>query len=159
MTKENFLAEFSKKTSPGKKSHLLEGIHFLLLCLCTFPVCLHVSILIPSLNIIFSNSYQMVNQLSPNVPSQKNHDWTETSAQMNTIRKVSADQMSRTDRLASVISVCCSKAVVCSAAGCVLLNLLLQQPLDPSALGLCHLLSISPDTLPNILSPHRYISP
>ncbi len=103
--------------------------------------------------------YQMVNQLSPDVPSQKNHDWTESSAQTNTIRKVSADQMSRTHLLASVISVCCSDAVVCSAAGCVLLNLLLQQPLDPSALGLCHLLSISPDALPNILSPHGYISP
>ncbi|XP_016428454.1 ATR-interacting protein-like isoform X2 [Sinocyclocheilus rhinocerous] len=42
--------------------------------------------------------------------------------------------------------------------GCVLLNLLLQRPLDPSALGLCHLLSISPDTLPNIRSPLGYVS-
>ncbi|XP_051977764.1 ATR-interacting protein-like isoform X2 [Xyrauchen texanus] len=43
--------------------------------------------------------------------------------------------------------------------GCPLLNLLLQQPLDPSSLGLCHLLSISPDTLPNVLSQHGYITP
>uniref|UniRef100_A0A671T0R1 ATR-interacting protein-like n=1 Tax=Sinocyclocheilus anshuiensis TaxID=1608454 RepID=A0A671T0R1_9TELE len=87
MTKENFSAEFSKKTSPVKKGHLLEGMNLLLLCL-----------------------------------------------------------------------LCCSDAVVCSTVGCVLLNLLLQRPLDPSALGLCHLLSISPDTLPNILSPLGYVS-
>lgn len=43
--------------------------------------------------------------------------------------------------------------------GCVLLKLLLQQPLDPSVLGLCHLLSISPDALPNMLTQHGYISP
>ncbi|XP_056304301.1 ATR-interacting protein isoform X2 [Danio aesculapii] len=43
--------------------------------------------------------------------------------------------------------------------GCVLLKLLLQQPLDPSALGLCHLLSISPDALPNLLTQHACISP
>ncbi|XP_051550169.1 ATR-interacting protein [Myxocyprinus asiaticus] len=43
--------------------------------------------------------------------------------------------------------------------GCPLLNFLLQQPLDPSSLGLCHLLSISPDALPNILSQHGYVSP
>ncbi|XP_059399281.1 ATR-interacting protein [Carassius carassius] len=43
--------------------------------------------------------------------------------------------------------------------GCVLLKLLLQQPLDPSSLGLCHLLSISPDALPNVLSQHGYVSP
>ncbi|XP_042567662.1 ATR-interacting protein isoform X1 [Cyprinus carpio] len=43
--------------------------------------------------------------------------------------------------------------------GCVLLNLLLQQQLDPSTLGLCHLLSISPDALPNVLSQHGYVSP
>uniref|UniRef100_A0A672NL56 ATR-interacting protein-like n=1 Tax=Sinocyclocheilus grahami TaxID=75366 RepID=A0A672NL56_SINGR len=87
VTKENFSAEFSKKTSPVKKGHLLEGMNFLLLCL-----------------------------------------------------------------------LCCIDAVVCSTVGCVLLNLLLQRPLDPSALGLCHLLSISPDTLPNIRSPLGYVS-
>ncbi|TRZ01602.1 hypothetical protein DNTS_022961 [Danionella cerebrum] len=42
-----------------------------------------------------------------------------------------------------------------SPEGCVLLKLLLQQPLDPSPLGLCHLLSISSDALPQ----HGYNSP
>ncbi|XP_043078532.1 ATR-interacting protein isoform X2 [Puntigrus tetrazona] len=44
--------------------------------------------------------------------------------------------------------------VFSSSSGRVLLTLLLQQPLDPSALSLCHLLSISPDAPPNILAPH-----
>lgn len=43
--------------------------------------------------------------------------------------------------------------------GCVLLNLLLQQQLDPSTLGMCHLLSVRPDALPNVLSQNGYISP
>nr|XP_055072746.1 ATR-interacting protein [Misgurnus anguillicaudatus] len=43
--------------------------------------------------------------------------------------------------------------------GCVLLKLLLQQQLDPSTLSLCHLLSVSPDALPNVLSQHGYVSP
>ncbi|XP_031424344.1 ATR-interacting protein [Clupea harengus] len=38
--------------------------------------------------------------------------------------------------------------------GSVLLNLLLQHPLDPSSLGLCHLLCISPDSLCGLLSQH-----
>ncbi|XP_030634118.1 ATR-interacting protein [Chanos chanos] len=42
--------------------------------------------------------------------------------------------------------------------GPVLLNLLLQHPLDPSSLGLCHLLCISPDVLPNLLSQSNYVS-
>ncbi|XP_041946026.1 ATR-interacting protein [Alosa sapidissima] len=41
--------------------------------------------------------------------------------------------------------------------GSVLLNLLLQHPLDPSSLGLCHLLCISPDSLSGLLSQHSYI--
>ncbi|XP_010873368.2 ATR-interacting protein [Esox lucius] len=36
--------------------------------------------------------------------------------------------------------------------GSVLLSLLLQLPLDPSSLGLCHLLCISPDALPGLLT-------
>ncbi|KAK3512586.1 hypothetical protein QTP70_017220 [Hemibagrus guttatus] len=36
--------------------------------------------------------------------------------------------------------------------GPVLLNLLLQHPLEPSSLGLCHLLCISPDALPAIFT-------
>ncbi|KAI7791201.1 ATR-interacting protein [Triplophysa rosa] len=43
--------------------------------------------------------------------------------------------------------------------GCVLLNLLLQQQLDPSTLSLCHLLSVRPDALPNVLSQNGYVSP
>ncbi|XP_062400706.1 ATR-interacting protein isoform X2 [Sardina pilchardus] len=43
--------------------------------------------------------------------------------------------------------------------GSVLLNLLLQHPLDPSSLGLCHLLCISPDSLSGLLSQHSYICP
>ncbi|KAL4655837.1 ATR-interacting protein isoform X1 [Arapaima gigas] len=42
--------------------------------------------------------------------------------------------------------------------GALLLNLLLQHPLDPSKLGLCHLLCISPDTLPGLLLQHCSIS-
>ncbi|KAM6979755.1 ATR-interacting protein [Aplochiton taeniatus] len=42
--------------------------------------------------------------------------------------------------------------------GSVLLSLLLQQPLSPSNLGLCHLLCLSPDTLPTLLS-NTYLSP
>ncbi|KAJ8400897.1 hypothetical protein AAFF_G00392510 [Aldrovandia affinis] len=40
----------------------------------------------------------------------------------------------------------------------ILVNLLLQHPLDPSTMGLCHLLSISPDALPGVLQ-HSYLSP
>ncbi|XP_056614846.1 ATR-interacting protein isoform X2 [Triplophysa dalaica] len=43
--------------------------------------------------------------------------------------------------------------------GCVLLKLLLQQQLDPSTLSLCHLLSVRPDALPNVLSQNGYVSP
>ncbi|XP_041080839.1 ATR-interacting protein-like [Polyodon spathula] len=43
----------------------------------------------------------------------------------------------------------------CSAKeGSILLNLLLQHPLGPGSLGLCHLLSISPDALSGSLSQH-----
>ncbi|XP_028854246.1 ATR-interacting protein isoform X2 [Denticeps clupeoides] len=42
--------------------------------------------------------------------------------------------------------------------GPVLLNLLLQHPLDPSSIGLCHLLCISPDALPGLLTQHGYPS-
>ncbi|XP_073700814.1 ATR-interacting protein [Garra rufa] len=95
MTKENFSAEFSKRTSPNKKAHLLED----------------------------------------GKPAQPKHSHTEEP---------------RSDRILSSDH---------QQEGCVLLNLLLQQPLDPSALGLCHLLSISPDALPNVLSQHAYVSP
>ncbi|KAK2906767.1 hypothetical protein Q8A67_005752 [Cirrhinus molitorella] len=95
MTKENFSAEFSKRTSPIKKEHLLEDVK----------------------------------------PAQSKHSHTE---EPRSNRIVSADHQQE---------------------GCVLLKLLLQQPLDPSALGLCHLLSISPDALPNVLSQHAYVSP
>ncbi|XP_058616823.1 ATR-interacting protein [Onychostoma macrolepis] len=95
MTKQNFSAEFSKKTSPVKKAQLLED----------------------------------------GKPAQSKRSLTE---EPRLDRTLSADHQQE---------------------GCVLLNLLLQQPLDPSALGLCHLLSISPDALPNILSPHGYVSP
>ncbi|XP_039546990.1 ATR-interacting protein isoform X2 [Pimephales promelas] len=84
ITKENFAAELSKKTSPIKKDHLLED----------------------------------------GKPAQPKHFPTEEGQQ----------------------------------EGCVLLNLLLQQPLDPSTLGLCHLLSISPAALPNVLSRSGYVS-
>lgn len=43
--------------------------------------------------------------------------------------------------------------------GPVLLNLLLQHPLEPSSLGLCHLLCISPDALPAIFIQSDYASP
>ncbi|GAA6107952.1 ATR-interacting protein isoform X2 [Tachysurus ichikawai] len=43
--------------------------------------------------------------------------------------------------------------------GPVLLNLLLQHPLEPSSLGLCHLLCISPDALPAIFTQSDYTSP
>ncbi|KAF7693198.1 hypothetical protein HF521_008514 [Silurus meridionalis] len=43
--------------------------------------------------------------------------------------------------------------------GPVLLNLLLQHPLEPSSLGLCHLLCISPDALPAIFTQLDYTSP
>ncbi|TSM44098.1 ATR-interacting protein [Bagarius yarrelli] len=43
--------------------------------------------------------------------------------------------------------------------GPVLLNLLLQHPLEPSSLGLCHLLCISPDALPAIFTQSKYTSP
>lgn len=92
MTKENFAAELSKKTSPIKKDHLLED----------------------------------------GKPAQPKHFLTEES-----------DQTLRSDH---------------QQEGCVLLNLLLQQPLDPSTLGLCHLLSISPAALPNVLSQNGYVS-
>ncbi|KAG9337050.1 hypothetical protein JZ751_029817 [Albula glossodonta] len=39
-----------------------------------------------------------------------------------------------------------------------LLNLLLQHPLDPSCMGLSHLLCISPDALPGLLLQHSYLS-
>uniref|UniRef100_A0A8C1M0S4 ATR interacting protein n=1 Tax=Cyprinus carpio TaxID=7962 RepID=A0A8C1M0S4_CYPCA len=94
MTKENFSAKFSKKTSPVKKGHLLED----------------------------------------GKPAQSKHSLTE---EPRLDRTLGSDHQPE---------------------GCVLLKLLLQQPLDPSALGLCHLLSISPDALPNIPSPHRYVS-
>ncbi|XP_072521921.1 ATR-interacting protein [Salminus brasiliensis] len=43
--------------------------------------------------------------------------------------------------------------------GPVLLNLLLQHPLEPSSLGLYHLLCISPDALPGLFSQSNYTSP
>ncbi|XP_053508639.1 ATR-interacting protein isoform X2 [Ictalurus furcatus] len=43
--------------------------------------------------------------------------------------------------------------------GPALLNLLLQHPLEPSFLGLCHLLCISPDALPAIFTQSDYTSP
>ncbi|XP_060765965.1 ATR-interacting protein isoform X3 [Neoarius graeffei] len=43
--------------------------------------------------------------------------------------------------------------------GPALLNLLLQHPLEPSSLGLCHLLCISPDALPAIFTQLDYTSP
>ncbi|KAB5537081.1 hypothetical protein PHYPO_G00114740 [Pangasianodon hypophthalmus] len=43
--------------------------------------------------------------------------------------------------------------------GPALLNLLLQHPLEPSTLGLCHLLCISPDALPAIFTQSDYTSP
>ncbi|KAF5908773.1 ATR-interacting protein, partial [Clarias magur] len=43
--------------------------------------------------------------------------------------------------------------------GPALLNLLLQHPLEPSSLGFCHLLCISPDALPAILTQSDYPSP
>ncbi|KAK7126614.1 hypothetical protein R3I94_017948 [Phoxinus phoxinus] len=89
MTKENFAAELSKKTSPSKKDHLLED----------------------------------------GKPAQPKRFLTEEPQSDQTLR-----------------------------SGCVLLNLLLQQPLDPSTLSLCHLLSISPAALPNVLSQNGYVS-
>ncbi|XP_048038644.1 ATR-interacting protein isoform X4 [Megalobrama amblycephala] len=95
MTKENFSAELSKKTSPIKKGHLFED----------------------------------------GKPAQSKRLLTEEPQLDRTLRYDHQQE------------------------GCVLLNLLLQQPLDPSTLGLCHLLSISPAALPNILSQHGYVSP
>ncbi|ROL55464.1 ATR-interacting protein [Anabarilius grahami] len=95
MTKENFSAELSKKTSPIKKGHLFED----------------------------------------GKPAQSKRLLTEEPQSDRTLRSDHKQE------------------------GCVLLNLLLQQPLDPSTLGLCHLLSISPAALPNILSQHGYVSP
>uniref|UniRef100_A0A673ILM2 ATR-interacting protein-like n=2 Tax=Sinocyclocheilus rhinocerous TaxID=307959 RepID=A0A673ILM2_9TELE len=95
MTKEHFSAEFSKKTSPVKKAHLLED----------------------------------------GKPAQSKRSLAEETRSDQTLN---ADHQQE---------------------GCVLLNLLLQQPLDPSTLGLCHLLSISPDALPHVLSQHGYVSP
>lgn len=121
--------------------------------LCTFPFLrsFHYRSI---LNITFSNSYQMGNQRSPNISSQK----SQTKPSDPTInRKVTADQISSV-YLQSVLSVCLQWVCVCDAVGCVLLNLLLQQPLDPSTLGLCHLLSISPAALPNVLSQNGYVS-
>uniref|UniRef100_A0A3B3QXG6 ATR interacting protein n=1 Tax=Paramormyrops kingsleyae TaxID=1676925 RepID=A0A3B3QXG6_9TELE len=46
----------------------------------------------------------------------------------------------------------------CHSQGSSLLNLLLQHPLDPSTLGLCHLLCVSPDALPWPLSQNGSIS-
>ncbi|XP_066527319.1 ATR-interacting protein isoform X2 [Hoplias malabaricus] len=43
--------------------------------------------------------------------------------------------------------------------GPVLLNLLLQHPLEPSSLGLCHLLCINPDALPRLFSQSNYTTP
>ncbi|XP_067270870.1 ATR-interacting protein isoform X2 [Pseudorasbora parva] len=95
MTKENFSAELSKKTSPLKKGNLLED----------------------------------------GKPAQSKRFLTEEPQSDRTLRSDHQQE------------------------GCVLLNLLLQQPLDPSALGLCHLLSISPAALPNVLSQNGYVSP
>ncbi|XP_077082165.1 ATR-interacting protein isoform X1 [Siphateles boraxobius] len=94
MTKENFAAELSKKTSPIKKDHLLDD----------------------------------------GKPAQPKRFQTE---------EPQSDQTLRSDH---------------RQEGCVLLNLLLQQPLDPSTLGLCHLLSISPAALPNVLLQNGYVS-
>ncbi|XP_035245032.1 ATR-interacting protein isoform X2 [Anguilla anguilla] len=47
----------------------------------------------------------------------------------------------------------------CSCQEWILLNLLLQHPLDPSTLGLSHLLCLSPETLPGLLMQHSYLSP
>ncbi|XP_036387789.1 ATR-interacting protein [Megalops cyprinoides] len=54
------------------------------------------------------------------------------------------------DALPSPDTFCCQESV--------LLTLLLQHPLDPSTLGLCHLLCISPDALPGFLLQHSYLS-
>ncbi|XDV22573.1 hypothetical protein PO909_027443 [Leuciscus waleckii] len=94
MTKENFAAELSKRTSPIKKDHLLED----------------------------------------GKPAQPKRFLSE---------EPQSDQTLRSDH---------------QQEGCVLLNLLLQQPLDPSTLSLCHLLSISPAALPNVLSQNGYVS-
>ncbi|KAJ8361057.1 hypothetical protein SKAU_G00175820 [Synaphobranchus kaupii] len=47
----------------------------------------------------------------------------------------------------------------CSCQEWILLNLLLQHPLDPSTLGLSHLLCLGPETLPGLLMQHSYLSP
>ncbi|XP_048877814.1 ATR-interacting protein isoform X2 [Brienomyrus brachyistius] len=47
----------------------------------------------------------------------------------------------------------------CHSQGSSLLNLLLQHPLDPSTLGLCHLLCVSPGALPWLLSQNDSLSP
>ncbi|XP_036415142.1 ATR-interacting protein [Colossoma macropomum] len=43
--------------------------------------------------------------------------------------------------------------------GPFLLNLLLQHPLEPSSLGLCHLLCLSPEALPCLFSQSSFTSP
>ncbi|KAI4881103.1 hypothetical protein NFI96_024796, partial [Prochilodus magdalenae] len=43
--------------------------------------------------------------------------------------------------------------------GPLLLNLLLQHPLEPSSLGLCHLLCLSPEALSGLFSQSSYTSP
>uniref|UniRef100_A0A4W4EX77 ATR interacting protein n=1 Tax=Electrophorus electricus TaxID=8005 RepID=A0A4W4EX77_ELEEL len=53
----------------------------------------------------------------------------------------------------------CDAKVHFSIAGPVLLHLLLQHPLKPSSLGLCHLLCLSPEALTGLFAQSKYPSP
>ncbi len=85
------LSRILQENISWEKKPFIRGYEFLtsmLMHISCLLTCFH-SPSIPKSHIF--KLYQMVNQLSPDVPSQKNHDWTESSAQTNTIRKVSAD--------------------------------------------------------------------
>lgn len=80
MTKENFSAELSKKTSPIKKGHLFEGMDYFLLFLCTFPV------LTSFLCCSILNIYIFLQLLSDGKPAQSKRLLTEEPQLDRTLR-------------------------------------------------------------------------
>ncbi|KAG7478135.1 hypothetical protein MATL_G00077080 [Megalops atlanticus] len=91
---------------------------------------------------------QLTRRSSPVKPNLVNHckeDGKRFAGETNNVNNdVQADALSSPD------TYYCQESV--------LLTLLLQHPLDPSTLGLCHLLCISPDALPGFLLQHNYLS-
>lgn len=112
--------------------------------------------------VALSSIFTFLQLLSDGKPAQSKRLLTEEPQSDRTLRSDHQQEGNGWSNLLHLSSVCSLSVLlwvcVCTV-GCVLLNLLLQQPLDPSTLGLCHLLSISPAALPNILSQHGYVSP